>query len=211
MDSVTLAYDLAAQGYTLHLLGCNYGQRHSRELGFAQWHAARLGARFDVVDLTGLRPLLHGSALTDNLPVPDGHYTAPSMAVTVVPNRNAILLSVAVGVAVADKAELVATAIHAGDHFIYPDCRPEFITAFDAQARLATAGFAVPAFRVVAPYVTISKDQIVVRGAALGVPYGETWSCYKGLLHHCGTCGTCVERKEAFTLAGVPDPTVYEA
>jgi 7-cyano-7-deazaguanine synthase len=132
------------------------------------------------------------------------------MAVTVVPNRNAILLSVAVGVAVADKAELVATAIHAGDHFIYPDCRPEFIAAFDTQAQLATAGFAAPDFRVVAPYVGISKAAIVVKGAALGVPYAETWSCYKGLLHHCGTCGTCVERREAFTLAGVPDPTIYE-
>jgi 7-cyano-7-deazaguanine synthase len=212
LDSVTLAHDLAAAGHDLTLVSFDYGQRHVRELGCAAACARRLGATYHAVDLRSVGELLSGSALTDpTVAVPDGHYTDASMQATVVPNRNAILLSVATGVAVAVGAEMVATAVHAGDHPIYPDCRPAFITAFEDLARVANEGFAAPGFRVVAPYLTWDKADIVARGAALGVPFAETWSCYRGGDEHCGRCGTCVERIEAFALAGVADPTRYAA
>jgi 7-cyano-7-deazaguanine synthase len=211
LDSVTLAHELDSDGAELTLLSFDYGQRHRREIGFAARCAERLGARHVVADLTSVGQLLSGSALTDRtVDVPDGHYTDESMKATVVPNRNAILLSIATGLAVATGADTVATAVHAGDHPIYPDCRPAFVDAFDHMARVANSGFADQNFRVVAPYIALSKAEIVGRGAALGVPFEETWSCYRGGDAHCGRCGTCVERREAFELAGVPDPTAYE-
>src|SRR5436305_14369414 len=210
LDSVTLAHLLYAEGYELHLLSFDYGQRHKKELAYAECCAKRLGAAFDVVDLSSITRFLKGSALTDAIPVPDGHYAAPTMAVTVVPNRNAMMLSVAYAVAVAEQAQVVAIGVHAGDHFIYPDCRPAFITSFDTLQRIATEGFGDPHLRLEAPFMHLGKHQIVQLGTALQVPYADTWSCYKGGQTHCGTCGTCFERKEAFELAGVPDPTEYE-
>lgn len=208
LDSATLAYLLKSQGYELTLLSFNYGQRHVKELDFARRCAGRLEAVFELIDLSGVGKLLSGSALTDSsIEVPDGHYEAPNMRITVVPNRNAIMLSVAYGVAVAQGASLVATAVHAGDHHIYPDCRPEFIAAFDAMQRLAVAGFGD--IQISAPFVNTTKAEIVALGASLGVPFGDTWSCYKGGAEHCGKCGTCVERREAFQIAGVIDPTSY--
>jgi 7-cyano-7-deazaguanine synthase len=131
------------------------------------------------------------------------------MRATVVANRNAIFVDVAVGVAVAEGADAVAIGVHAGDHAIYPDCRPAFVDAAERLARVANEGFAADGFRVLAPFVEWSKADIVRRGAELGVPFADTWSCYRGRDVHCGTCGTCVERREAFALAGVPDPTRY--
>jgi 7-cyano-7-deazaguanine synthase len=209
MDSVTLAHVLASEGHTLHLLSFNYGQRHKKELEFARQCAHRLGATHDVIDLSGAGVCLKGSALTDDIAVPDGHYAEETMKVTVVPNRNAIMLAIAYGVAVAEQAEIVAIGVHAGDHFIYPDCRPTFIDAFDVMQRIAVESFGHPQLRLYAPFVHIGKHDICAIGARLGVPYAETWSCYKGGALHCGTCGTCVERREAFALAGVPDPTEY--
>lgn len=208
LDSATLAYLLKSQGYELTLLSFNYGQRHVKELDFARRCADRLEATFELIDLSGVGKLLSGSALTDSsIEVPDGHYEAPSMRITVVPNRNAIMLSVAYGVAVAQGASVVATAVHSGDHHIYPDCRPEFIAAFDAMQRLAVAGFGD--IQISTPFVETTKAEIVALGASLGVPFGDTWSCYKGGAEHCGKCGTCVERREAFQIAGVIDPTSY--
>jgi 7-cyano-7-deazaguanine synthase len=210
LDSVTLAHVLADEGHELVALSFDYGQRHAKEIGFAARCAARLGADHRVVDLRSVGALLTGSALTDDaVAVPEGHYTDASMASTVVANRNAILLSVAVGAAVARGAGAVATAVHAGDHAVYPDCRPEFIAAIEHEARVANEGFIADGFRVLAPFVGVGKDEIVRRGAAVGVPFAETWSCYVGGAEHCGRCGTCVERREAFDLAGVPDPTTY--
>ena len=211
LDSVTLAHVLAADGHDLVCLSFDYGQRHAKEVDFARACADRLGADHHVVDLRSVGALLAGSALTDpTVAVPEGHYTDASMAVTVVPNRNAIMLAVAVGVATARGAGAVAAAVHAGDHTIYPDCRPAFIEAAEHEARVANEGFIADGFRILAPFVEISKADIVRRGAALGVPFAETWSCYIGGERHCGRCGTCVERREAFDLAGVDDPTVYE-
>lgn len=209
LDSTTLSYLLHAQGYDLHLLSFDYGQRHRKELEFAQLCAERLHAQWDAIDLTSITRFLSGSALTDDVPVPEGHYAASNMAITVVPNRNAIMLSVAYAVAVAEHAGLVAAGVHAGDHFIYPDCRPGFIAAFDAMERQAVEGFGEPDLRLEAPFMYLEKHQIVSLGAALGVPYADTWSCYKGEERHCGRCGTCVERKHAFRDASVPDPTNY--
>ncbi len=211
LDSVTLAHALAAEGHTLVAVSFDYGQRHAKEIAHAARCAERLGADHHVVDLRSVGALLTGSALTDAaVDVPEGHYTDASMAATVVPNRNAIMLSVAVGVAVARGADAVATAVHAGDHPVYPDCRPAFIDAIEHEARVANEGFIAEGFRVLAPFLQVGKDEIVRRGAALGVPFAETWSCYVGGERHCGRCGTCVERREAFELAAVPDPTVYD-
>lgn len=211
MDSVTLAYLLDSEGYELHVLAVDYGQRHRKEISYAERCAGRLGATFDVADISGVGRLLSGSALTDDVAVPHGHYAAENMAVTVVPNRNAIMLSVAYGVAVAREAALVACAMHAGDHYVYPDCRPTFVEAFDAMQRRAVEGFGDPDLRLYAPFIHETKARIVQIGASLGVPYVDTWSCYEGGELHCGLCGTCVERCEAFELAGVPDPTRYAA
>lgn len=210
LDSVTLAHVLDSEGHSLVALSFDYGQRHTKELTYAARAAERLGADHHVVDLRSAGGLLSGSALTDAaVEVPEGHYTDASMAATVVPNRNAIMLSIAVGVAVARGAEAVATAVHAGDHPIYPDCRPEFIDAIQHEARVANEGFIHRGFEVRAPFLHLGKDEIVRQGAAVGVPFADTWSCYVGGELHCGRCGTCVERREAFELAGVADPTPY--
>ena len=210
MDSVTLAHVLRAERYDLHLLSFDYGQRHSKELEYAKRCAEVLGAHWSLVDLSTVTPLMAGSALTDGTPVPNGHYAAENMRVTVVPNRNAVMLAIAYAAAVSERTDIVATGVHSGDHFIYPDCRPEFVQAFDAMERLATRGYAAPGLRLYAPFVAMTKADIVRRGAALGVDYAATWSCYKGEASHCGKCGTCVERKEAFEIAGVVDPTIYQ-
>lgn len=212
LDSVTMAYSLAAAGERLALLSVDYGQRHRRELACAALAAQRLGARHAVADLAQVGTLLTGSALTDaTVEVPDGHYAEASMRSTVVPNRNAILLSVATGVAAAVGARAVAFGAHGGDHFVYPDCRPAFVDAFEHLARVANEGFVDPGFRVLAPFLRSTKADIVRVGAELGVPFADTWSCYRGGDRHCGRCGTCVERREAFAVAGVADPTDYEA
>lgn len=203
-------HHLNPKGYDLHVLSFDYGQRHKKELSFAACAAKRLGARHRIIDLTGVTPFLKGSALTDDFTVPDGHYTAQTMAVTVVPNRNAMMLSIAFAVAVAEQAEIVAAGFHAGDHYIYPDCRPAFVEAFDAMERLAVEGFGHPQLRLVTPFVNIGKHDIVNIGHELGVPFEETWSCYKGREKQCGRCGTCVERKLAFQEASIADPTEYE-
>jgi 7-cyano-7-deazaguanine synthase len=211
LDSVTLAYLLASEGWNLHLLAFDYGQRHRREVEFARGCAESLNAGFDLVDMRAAGRLLSGSALTDDsIEVPHGHYAAPNMAVTIVPNRNAIMLAVAYGAAVAQNAEIVATAVHGGDHFIYPDCRPEFIQSFDAMQKVAVAGTGHPDLHLHAPFVRLFKHDIVRIGAQLNVPFAQTWSCYEGGEVHCGLCGTCVERKEAFSLAHVSDPTIYK-
>lgn len=212
LDSVTMAHLLADRGDDLLLLSVDYGQRHRRELVCAGEAAHRLHAEHRHVDLRSVGAALTGSALTDDdVDVPDGHYTDESMAATVVPNRNAILLAVATGVAVASGAGSVAFGAHAGDHPIYPDCRPAFVDAFEHLARVANEGFVDADFTVEAPFLTGTKADIVRVGADLGVPFEQTWSCYRGGELHCGRCGTCVERREAFALAGVDDPTSYEA
>ena len=160
MDSTTLAYLMKDKGYDLMLLSFDYGQRHKKELYYAKIVADRLNAEHHIIDISGIQPLLKGSALTDNVDVPDGHYAEPSMKITIVPNRNAIMLSIAFGIASANKADLVGMAVHAGDHFIYPDCRPEFADAFQNMSNLSLDGCHIP--KLFTPFISMRKQDIAM-------------------------------------------------
>lgn len=208
LDSVSLAHMVAAEHHLLGLLSFDYGQKHRKEVTFAAACATRLQVPHQTIDIRDIGQSLSGSALTDDVAVPDGHYAEETMRITVVPNRNAIMLAIAFGVAAARGANAVATAVHGGDHFIYPDCRPGFIDAFQMMQRHALEGYTD--ITLFAPYVDRPKSAIVTDGARHGTPFEQTWSCYKGGEIHCGRCGTCVERREAFDLAGIADPTIYE-
>ncbi|MGY9049289.1 MAG: 7-cyano-7-deazaguanine synthase QueC [Rhodobacterales bacterium] len=208
LDSVSLAHMVASEHQLTRLVSFDYGQRHRKELDFAALCAKRLDVAHEVIDLRAIGMALTGSALTDDIDVPDGHYAEESMRITVVPNRNAIMLAVAFGVAAARGDEAVATAVHGGDHFIYPDCRPAFTEAFEAMQKFALDGYADVSLYT--PFVNRTKADIVTAGTLHNTPFAETWSCYKGGTQHCGRCGTCVERREAFDLADVVDPTTYE-
>ncbi|WP_296041674.1 7-cyano-7-deazaguanine synthase QueC [uncultured Agrobacterium sp.] len=208
LDSISLAHRIAAEHELLALLSFDYGQRHRKEVDFAAACAVRLGVPHHIIDIRTIGSYLTGSALTDDVDVPDGHYAEESMRSTVVPNRNAIMLTIAFGLAAAQQADAVAIAVHGGDHFIYPDCRPGFIDSFNVMQRHALEGYAE--VELYAPYVNVTKADIVTDGAKHKTPFEQTWSCYKGGTRHCGRCGTCVERREAFHLAGVSDPTDYE-
>jgi 7-cyano-7-deazaguanine synthase len=206
MDSTTaLAYAIDVLGGAEPMaLFVNYGQRHIREARSAEQVAQFYGLTLLLLDLRSYGRSVD-SALTGHGEIPHGHYTADTMATTVVPNRNAVLLMAAAGIAASRGLTDVITAVHAGDHAIYPDCRPEFIAAAK-QATLLGCEVGVQA-----PFAELSKAEIATLGATLNVPYELTWSCYEGDPGgHCGRCGTCVERAEAFHLAHVTDPTVYK-
>ena len=206
LDSTTLLALRAAKNTAALALSINYGQRHRRELHAATRIADYYGVDHAILDLTSWGRLLTGSALTDpTIDVPHGHYADESMRVTVVPNRNATLLMAAAGIAQTRGCTHVLTAVHAGDHPIYPDCRPEFIDAANRAAQLGTDG----AVTIEAPFATITKTDIAAWARNLAVPVELTWSCYEGGEIHCGRCGTCVERIEALTDAGITDPTPY--
>jgi len=207
MDSTALLYHLREEGYDVAALSVDYGQTHRRELDSARKICESIGLRHEIADLRGITHLLGGNSLTDtSIEVPEGHYAAENMKATVVPNRNMIMLSVAIGYAITLRAPYVAYGAHAGDHTIYPDCRPEFAAAVNTVAMLADWH----QVELLRPFIRLTKAEIVKRGAELNVPFRLTWSCYKGGGAHCGRCGTCVERREAFQLAGITDPTEYE-
>ena len=207
LDSTVLVYDLLNEGADLKLLSIDYGQRHEKELKSSSEIAEFLGLEHEILRLPMLNNLLGGSALIDpSISLPEGHYAEDSMKATVVPNRNMILLSLAAGHAISLQFDTVAYAAHAGDHTIYPDCRPEFATAMDEALKLCDWN-TVSLYR---PFVQLSKHDLVRKGNELGVPFEKTWSCYAGNDKHCGKCGTCVERKEAFELVGLLDPTEYK-
>ena len=205
LDSITLLYDKAE---TIALaISFDYGQNHSKkELPYAEYHCQKLGIPHITIPLTFMHQYFKSSLLEGAEAIPEGHYEEENMKSTVVPFRNGIMLAIATGIAESHELKRVYIANHGGDHTIYPDCRPEFIDAMD---KATSAGTFVDV-RVEAPYTNISKTDIVRRGTALGIDYAKTWSCYKGSEIHCGKCGTCVERKEAFVDAGVEDPTEYE-
>jgi 7-cyano-7-deazaguanine synthase len=208
LDSTVLLHQLLADGDQVLALSVDYGQRHRVELEYARRLAEAVGIEWRLADLSSVGQLLGGSSLTSpDVAVPHGHYAEQSMKQTVVANRNMIMLSVAAGWAISQRADRVAYAAHTGDHAIYPDCRPEFAEAVDRAIRLADWH----EIHLVCPFVRLTKAQIVARGAELGVDFAKTWSCYKGGAIHCGRCGTCFERREAFSQAGVHDPTKYEA
>lgn len=215
MDSATLLWDRLSRRRTVAAITVNYGQRHAREVQAARELVQAYQNRFSgdrvehqVVDLSDLKQVLTGSSQTDDLvSVPHGHYTDVTMQKTVVPNRNMILLSVAIAKAIACEADRVLYGAHAGDHAIYPDCRTEFIRAMADVAALCHYS----PVEVFAPYQFLDKGQILVKGLELGVPYELTWTCYEGKEQACGQCGACCERLEAFAQAGVKDPLPYIA
>lgn len=209
LDSTVLLHHLLAAGTGVLALSVDYGQRHrAQELRCARQQCETAGVPHRVADLSSIATLLGGSSLTDaSIAVAHGHYSEDNMKTTVVPNRNMILLAIAGGWAIAQKADNIAYAAHSGDHTVYPDCRPEFADAMHHALSLAD-WHRVALYR---PFVTLNKADIVRRGAELRVDFANTWSCYEGGALHCGRCGTCVERREAFYLAGIADPTAYAA
>jgi 7-cyano-7-deazaguanine synthase len=185
----------------------DYGSNHNaRELPFAEMHCKRLGIPHIVIPLDFMPKYFKSSLLQGAEAIPEGNYDDSNMQSTVVPFRNGIMLSIAAGIAESHGLSYVMLANHAGDHTIYPDCRPQFVDAMSAAIEAGT----YVGVKVLAPYTQITKTDIVRRGAALGIDYSQTWSCYKGGEKHCGKCGTCRERIEAFHDAGVVDHTVYE-
>jgi 7-cyano-7-deazaguanine synthase len=212
LDSVTMLYDLMRQ-YPVDVVSFNYGQRHKKELELLGDLTKEEGLDHTIVDIRDWGHRIVSSALTDpNVAVPEGHYAAANMDVTVVPGRNLIMLAIASSIAISRDASAVAMAVHTGDHAIYPDCRSNFMQAAELAIRF---GNDKSDFKVLTPYIDISKNDIAVRAVQLGVPIEETWSCYKGGDIHCGRCGTCVERLEALHHAetvctGFEDPTKYE-
>lgn len=205
MDSITLLYDHKdeiALGISF-----DYGSNHNaREIPFAKMHCERLGIKHITINLDFMHQYFKSSLLDGAEAIPEGHYADDNMKSTVVPFRNGIMLSFAIGIAESNNLDQVFIANHGGDHTIYPDCRPEFINAIDAAATAGTYNNV----KVVAPYTKITKSDIARIGKKLGIDYTETWSCYKGGEVHCGKCGTCVERKEALAEAGIEDKTIYE-
>ena len=205
MDSVTMLYDY--QERIAVAISFDYGSNHNaKEIPFAQLHCRRLGIEHLVIPLEFIHRYFDSSLLQGAEAIPEGHYAADNMKSTVVPFRNAIMLSVAVGLAESRHLNYVMMANHGGDHTIYPDCRPEFVKAFSDAAVAGT----YEKVEVWAPYTMLTKVDIAKRGKELGIDYSETWSCYKGGDVHCGRCGTCMERKEALEQAGIADNTVYE-
>ena len=170
MDSATLLYK-AMEMTRVEAVSFNYGQRHKKELTYASDMCKRLGVEHTIIDITSLTPHIGGSALTDNIEVPEGHYSAPSMAITVVPNRNAIMLTIAFGIAVARNSSLVGAAMHAGDHAVYPDCRPEFVDTFNTMQRTAVEGHGDPYLHLWTPFINETKTDIAREGLRLGVDY----------------------------------------
>ena len=205
MDSITMLYEYKeriALGISF-----DYGSNHNaREIPFAAMHCKRLGIKHIVINLGFMHQYFKSSLLEGAEAIPEGNYDEENMKSTVVPFRNGIMLSIAAGVAESNGLKYVMMANHGGDHTIYPDCRPEFVSAMSEATRQGT----YPGIEVLAPYTDITKSDIARHGKALGIDYAETWSCYKGGEHHCGKCGTCRERIEALADAGIEDHTVYD-
>ena len=208
MDSVTALHWARREHQLVAAVSFNYGAKHNpRELPFAAEHASRLGVRHEVISLDFVNRLFSSHLLQGGGAIPDGHYEAANMKQTVVPFRNAIMLSIAAGFAESAGADGLVIAAHGGDHAIYPDCREDFMVAMGEAMRLG----AYAQVELLRPFIALSKSGIAQEGARLGVDYSRTWSCYKGGARHCGKCGTCVERREAFLVAGLKDPTDYES
>lgn len=205
MDSITLLYDFKdriALGVSF-----SYGSNHNaKEIPFAEYHCKLLGIPHIVIDLAFMPKYFRSSLLEGGDAIPEGHYADDNMKSTVVPFRNGIMLSIAAGIAESHNLKYVMMANHGGDHAIYPDCRPTFVEAMSKATQEGT----YPGIQILAPYTDITKADIALKGKALGIDYTKTWSCYKGGEHHCGKCGTCVERREALAAAGIADETIYD-
>ena len=205
LDSTTMLYEYKER--IAMALSFNYGSNHNeKELAFAKMHCERLGIPHVVIPLDFIRQYFHSSLLEGADAVPEGNYDDENMRSTVVPFRNGIMLAIAAGMADNQGLKQIMLANHAGDHTIYPDCRPAFVDAMDKAVSAGT----YEGVRLFTPYTNLTKADIARHGKALGIDYSETWSCYKGGEVHCGKCGTCTERREALREAGINDTTIYE-
>src|ERR1700751_3762950 len=206
MDSVAAFYDARSHHEVVAAVSFDYGAKHNhKEIPFAAYHCRKFNVDHRVIPLDFVGELFKSDLLRSGGAIPDGHYEEQTMKSTVVPFRNGIMLSIAAGFAESKDASGLVIAAHAGDHAIYPDCREEFMKSMADAIRLGTyAGITL-----LRPFISMTKADIAGRGRALGVDFSKTWSCYKGCSLHSVTCGTCVERREAFIDAGIPDPTAY--
>ena len=205
MDSTTLLYE--RKNEIALAVSFDYGSNHNgREIPFAKFHCEKLGIEHLTIPLKFMHDYFKSSLLSGADAIPEGNYANENMKSTVVPFRNGIMLSVATGLAESRGLTKVMMANHFGDHDIYPDCRKEFV---DAMSQAMSAG-TYANITIDAPYTLISKADIARKGKALGLDYGQTWSCYKGGKAHCGKCATCLERKAALAEAGIEDTTEYE-
>lgn len=205
MDSVTMLHEYASS--IALAVTFNYGSNHNaREVEYARLHCKQLGIELIEIDMTFIHDYFHSSLLEGADAVPEGDYDFDNMKSTVVPFRNGIMLSAAAGLAESNGLTRVMIANHAGDHALYPDCRAEFIKAMSRAISEGT----YENIMLYAPYTLLSKAQIAERGKKLGIDYSTTYSCYRGGLHHCGRCGTCLERRQALAEAGINDTTIYE-
>jgi len=207
MDSFTLLNKVVKQGYDVYALTFNYGQKHVKEVEVAATVCEQFGVPHKILDISPINQLMQSSSLVGSEAVPEGHYEAENMKSTVVPNRNMILLSLAIGYAVDIKAGKVYYGAHSGDHAIYPDCRPEFVHAMNAVAGIANYEHV----SIETPYLNSTKGEILKDGLSMGLNYTHTWTCYNGRAKACGKCGACVERLEAFEENGAADPVAYES
>lgn len=207
LDSTTALYHTHQHHEVVACLSFDYGSKHNHvELPMAAYHAHKLDIPHVTLPLTFINDYFHSHLLKSGSEIPEGHYAAENMKQTVVPFRNGIMLSIAGGFAESHGAVGIVIGAHTGDHFIYADCREEFLKSMNHALQEGTD----TRVEILRPFVDINKGEIVKRGIKLGIDYSKTWSCYKGGELHCGVCGTCVERREAFELAGVPDPTQYD-
>ncbi|SDB51200.1 preQ(0) biosynthesis protein QueC [Pseudidiomarina indica] len=206
MDSFTVLHHALQQGHEIFAISFNYGQRHVRELDAAAQVCQQLNIPHKVVDITAINSLLAGSSLTSDIAIPEGEYAEDNMRSTVVPNRNMILLSLAIGYAVSIEAEAVYYGAHSGDHDIYPDCRPEFVEKMNAVSLIAN----YEPIRIEVPYLHSDKAEILAAGLAMDLDYSQTWTCYNGREKACGKCSACSERLAAFAANQVVDPLAYE-
>lgn len=205
LDSTILAHVLREEGHEVIAVNFNYGSKHNER----ERQSARAIFGESLIELDIDLSMFNSALLkSNNKDIPEGHYEDAIMKETVVPFRNGIMLSYAVGLAESMGFDAVALGNHYGDNAVYPDCRKEFVEGFTLAAKAGTYN----QIKLLAPFTGISKSDIVVEAMKLGLApslLAETWSCYKGEDVHCGKCGTCVERKEAFELAGCEDLTVY--
>lgn len=205
LDSTTMLYEYRDR--IALAVSFDYGSNHNKkELACAALHCKRLGVKHLIIPLEFISRYFNSALLSGADAIPDGNYDDENMHATVVPFRNGIMLAIAAGMAESNELQYIMMANHGGDHTIYPDCRPEFVEAFDAAVHAGTFN----GVRLLSPYCNMTKGEIAARGKELGIDYSKTWSCYRGGDKHCGKCGTCVERKEALADAGIPDPTDYE-
>ena len=205
MDSVTLLHQYKDR--VVLAVTFDYGSNHNkREIECAAYNCIQLGVEHIVIPLEFIGKYFNSSLLQGAEAVPDGNYDDENMKSTVVPFRNGIMLSIACGIAESRGLKNVLIANHSGDHAIYPDCRQSFI---DAMSQAMSNG-TYENVSIFAPYTSIDKAGIAKIGKEIDVDYLHTYSCYKGGEKHCGTCGTCTERKEAFRDAGMEDPTEYQ-